>query len=466
MNILNTIASAAGWIAAACLSAGAWAQDLTPVRGPADRSVIIRGATVHTVGGATIKDGVVVMGREITGVYTADEFRAWAATVRWAAPGPVEIDAAGKHVYPGLIGAFTTLGLEEMQSIRATRDTAEVGEVTPEASACAAVNPDSTLIPVARTNGVLIAGVFPDGGLVPGRACAIRLHGWTVEDLAVTNSGGLVVNWPWMRTVRGVDGPREDEQAKDIRARLARLTEAFDGALAYRNAKAPGGPTDVRHEAVVPFLPAPGGGPGGRVYIRANDADQITAACAFAAERGLSVVLVGGRDARLCVDAIKRAGVLGVILVGTHNLPKRADSDYDEAYRLPAALRDAGIPFCIASGQETGHERNLPYAAATAVAFGLTPEEGIRSVTLDAARLLGIGDRYGSIEAGKSATVMITDGNPLELTTRVERAFIDGVEVDLSNKQTVLYERILERYRQRGELDAQGRRAQPDGAGR
>jgi imidazolonepropionase-like amidohydrolase len=237
---------------------------------------------------------------------------------------------------------------------------------------------------------------------------------------------------------------------KEIRAGLKRLEEVFDGARAYARQRDadPGSPADLRWEAMRGLWPAEGGGL--PLFVAASDVDQITSAVMFAAERGLRCVIVGGRDAPACAELLKKHQS-AVIVRGTFTMPRRGDSPYDDGYTLPARLKAAGIPFAIGTGDDTAHERNLPYNAAMAAAHGLSTDDALAAITLWPAQLLGVADRYGSLAEGKSATLIVTDGSPLEVTTRTERAFIDGRAVDLSSKHSVLAEKYRERYRQQGE---------------
>lgn len=363
----------------------------------------------------------------------------FAATIR-------QIDAKGKHVYPGLISPITQLGIEEIASVRATNDFNEVGSITPEVTPAVSVNPDSTLLPVTRTNGVLIAGVFPKGGVLPGRISVIQLDGWTSEDMTIKRDCGQLIAWPLTRTVRAPWMDRsEDDQQRDIRQSLERIRDALRSAKAYIDLKAaePTTPTDLRWEAMRDVL-------AGKlpVFIEAQDFDQITAALLFAQEFKLRPVIVGGRDAPLCAELLKKLDA-PVIVTGTYRVtPRRDDSAYDEQFALPARLKAAGIRFAIASGEETPHERNLPYCAAIAAAHGLTSTEALRAVTLDAATILGIDSRVGSLAPGKDATIIITDGDPLEVSTVVSQAFIQGRAIDLGNKQSALAEKYREKYKQ------------------
>lgn len=434
---------AAFLVAAAALAGAANAQDLGIKAPPQNHPVLIENATIHTVSGETIEAGYVLFdGGIIKDVGSGP------------APEPVAdavvIDGTGKHVYPGLIGPVTQLGLTEIQALRQSADHDETGDVSPEVFAAVAINPDSTLLPVTRSNGVLIVGTFPTGGTIPGRASVVHLDGWTWEEMAIKPDAGLVISWPQMRPFNAWWMDRsEEEQQRGISERLKAIDEAFDTAAAYLAAKAadPDHPTDLRWEGMRGVFPG-GEGEQKPVFIQAQDIDQITGAVSWAVERGLRPVIVGGRDAALCADLLKRHGV-PVIVGGTHKFPRRADAAYDEAFTLPAELEAAGVKWCLATSDDTAHERNLPYNAATAAAYGLDPEAAVRGITLSTAEILGIDGNYGSVQTGKSATLIVTSGNPLEITTSVERAFIDGREIDLSNKQTKLAEKYREKYRQR-----------------
>lgn len=437
---------------AAC-AAPALAQDLTVKAPPQSQPVVITGATVHPVTSPAIENGVIEFeGGLIKGVYSAD---AWNAEIaRRGMPASTRtIDAKGAHVYPGLIAPYTQLGLTEIQAVAATNDTSETGGITPEVLATSAVNPDSNLLTVTRSNGVLLAGVFPGGGSVSGQGGVIRLDGWTVKDMAVAPSVGMVVRWPNVRpfTAWWMDRSEED-QMKEVRENLAAIEKTFDTAKAYddlRDADA-ATPIDLRWEAMRPLF-ATKDEPQLPVFLHASDVDQINSAVQFGAQRGLKMVLVGGRDADQAADLLKQHNV-PVIVNGTHAMPRRDDAAYDDAFTLPARLLAAGLTFTISNGDDTAHERNLPYSTATAVAHGLPHDEGLKCLTINAAKVLGVADMYGSLEAGKSATLIVTTADPMEVSTIVLGAFIDGREIDLSNKQTELAKKYLERYRQTGDI--------------
>ena len=426
---------------------GAVAQDLGKRPGPQDLPIAITNATIHSVSAAAIESGYVLFDKgRITEVGPMAGGKAFVGTTR-------VIDAKGLHVYPGLIAAVTQTGLTEIESVRASRDQNEVGEATPEVYAAVAVNPDSTLIPVTRLNGVLAAGIFPTGGLLAGRASVMRFEGWTTEDMTVKQDAGLVMSWPQMRTVTAwwMD-KSEDDQRKDINRNVARLREIIATAKAYLALKsgpdAATVPTDLRWEAMRGSFGSAGKPAATPVFIEAQEYDQITSSVAYAVEQGMRPVIVGGRDAPLCAELLKKHDV-PVIVLGTHQMPRRDDTAYDEPFTLPARLAAAGVRFCMASGEETPHERNLPYNAGRAVAYGLDHDAALKSITLWSAQILGVADTLGSIESGKEATLIITDGDPLEVSTNTKMAFIQGKAINLSSKQSVLAEKYREKYAQR-----------------
>jgi len=438
----NTIRTFAILLAVAALAVPAAAQDLTHKAPPQRDPIAIINATIHPVSSETIESGwilledgrIVDMGKGVRGFNRRTK----------------TIDGEGLHVWPGLFGANTVTGLVEINSVRATRDFAETGDITPEVRAAVAVNPDSTIIPVTRANGVLTVGVFPMGGAVPGRASVIRMDGWTWEDLAIDDAAGLVVNWPIVKPIDAWWMDKSDEeQMKEAKENLRKIDEIFDAAEAYVAARAadPSVPVDLRFEAMRTVLE--GEDP---VLISAQELEQIESAVSWAAARDLKTVIVGGRDADLCTDLLRRHDV-SVIVTGTHKLPRSRDAAYDDPFTAPIRLEEAGVTWCLASGGGpfgTAHERNLPYNAATAVAYGLDHAAAIRSITLGPAKIFGVDDEIGSLEKGKAATLIVTTGDPLEITTHVRHAFIDGREIDLSNKQTELAEKYREKYRQLG----------------
>ena len=427
-------------LAALATAAAAHAQDLTIKAAPQSQPIVIVGATIHPISSPPIENGYIAFEKgRITGVGSGSPERA---------PGARVIEAEGLHVYPGLIAADTQLGLAELAAVRAMNDYSETGGITPEVRAVVAVNPDSTLLPVTRSNGILTVAVCPSGGRIPGRLGVMRLDGWTWEEMAIKDDAGLCISWPSQRTFNAPwMSQTEDEQRTESRRAHEAIDDTFKAAAAYLRAKEADAalPTDLRWEAMRRVI-APGEDqlP---VFISAADVDQITSAVTWALDRKLKPVIVGGRDAEQCADLLKRHDI-PVIITGTHAFPKRSDAPYDDAFTLPARLHAAGVRFCIASADRTAHERNLPYNAATAVAYGLDHAAALKSITQWPAEILGIPE-LGTLETGKAATIIITTGDPLEITSNTRQAFIDGREIDLSNKQTILAEKYREKYRQK-----------------
>jgi imidazolonepropionase-like amidohydrolase len=401
--------------------------------------ILIHSATIHTVTDGTIDRGYVIFeDGVITHVGRGD-------------PPEVSVDehhnADGLHVYPGLIATATNLGLTETGAVDVTNDHTEYGRVKPEVRAVVAVNPDTDLIPVARANGIMTALVFPRGGLVSGRASTMRLDGWTWEDLAIDDATGLVVNWPRTEPINAWWMQRsEAEQRKEIQEDLEAVEKVFDDAAAYLQTRDndPTVPTDVRFEAMRPALE--GAEP---VYVQASSMGQIESAVAWGVRRNLKIVIVGGHQADEVIPLLLKHDV-PVIITGTHRTPSRRDAAYDEPFVLPRALYEAGVRFCLASGGGAAHERNLNHNAATAAAYGLPRTEALRAVTLGAAELSGIGETHGAIAPGRSATLIVTSGDPLEITTDTLIAYIDGRRLDLGTRHKELYAKYREKYRQLG----------------
>lgn len=417
-----------------------------PPAPPQTRPVAITGPTIHPVSGPVIPAGAIVFeGGVIRAVGTSVEIP----------PAALVLDGRGKHVYPGLIAASTTLGLSEIDLVRSTKDYEEVGAINPNARADVAFNPDSESIPVARANGVLTAHVVPLGTLLCGRSAVMRLDGWTNEDLAVKAPAALHLIWPGAVTPGLWDTDEQKKKAREGREKqLTDLREAFVAARSYLRARDASGErgvphhdTDTRWEAMLPVLR--GELP---VLVTANRVEEIREAVAWAAAESLRMIVLGGAEADQAAPLLREHHI-PVIVSNVLRVPSRRDLPYDQPYRLPAALRDAGVAFAIASSGKSSaapHQRNLPYEAAMAAAFGLTPEEALRAITLSPAGILGVADRLGSLEPGKAATLIVTDGDILEIPTQVEQAFVDGRQLNLDSRHKQLDRKYREKYRQLG----------------
>lgn len=404
--------------------------------------VAILGATIHTVSGPAIENGTLVF-HEGKILHVGRDVKL---------PKDVErIDATGRHVYPGLIDSYSNMGLVEINAVRATRDYQETGEVNPNAKANVAVNPDSEMIPVTRSNGVLLSLAVPDGSLVSGQSAMLQLDGWTWEEMTLKSPVGMHISWPAMMPVTAWWQEQSAGEQKDARERQLRLLEkTFADARAYQKSRAAAEGQqryDSRWEAMLPVLEQqlP-------IIVAADGIQQIQAAVAFANRQKLKLILYGGWDAPRCAELLKKHDV-PVIVSAVYRLPRRRWEDYDSAYTLPQRLRRAGITYCISGSGRFGasNVRNLPYHAATAAAYGLPRDEALKAITLYPARILGVDDRVGSLEAGKDATLFIADGDPLETATQVEAAYIAGRKVDLNDRHKRLWQKYQKRYVQQAD---------------
>ncbi len=404
---------------------------------PQRQPIALINATIHPVSSADVETAALVMDQgKIVDLGTDIPIPSHA----------IKIDLQGRHIYPGLIESRSVLGLTEISGVDVTNDYAERGDINPSVRAEVAVNPDSEHFPVARANGIALAVAAPTGGLIAGRSALIMTDGWTWKEMTLKAPLSMIVNWPSMRM-----GGDEDEVSRQPRDRAGKRIEILDQAIqdaqAYQTAvESP--PTDerfpqrdVRWEALVPVLR--GDLP---VWIRADSLLEIEAAVSWIGKHRLRAVLVGGSDAGYCLDLLKSRGI-PVVVTSVLSLPDRRDADFDEPFTLPLRLYRAGVKFCIASGSASGL-RNLPYHAAKAAAYGLPRDEALKAITLYPAQILGVADRVGSLEKGKDATLIVTDGDPLEITTRVSELFIQGRRVDLANKHQRLYDKYRQRYRQ------------------
>ncbi len=345
------------------------------------------------------------------------------------------------------------VGLTEIGSVAGSVDISETGDVNPEVNTAIAVNPDSELIPVTRANGLTHVLSAPGGGLVSGSSALIRLDGWTWEDLTAATPLAMHVRWPSFRVSRFSffgPAPSEEDQKKRREEQLKRIREIFDDARAYAKSVAarPAVPSEANPvlEALLPVLD--GTVP---VVVHARELRQLRSALEWAEEEGVRIIIAGSGDVWRIADTLA-ARRIPVILTSVLALPMRRDEPYDTAYTTASKLHEAGVQFCIASsggGFGAAMTRNLPYHAAMSSAFGLPRDEAVRSVTLAPAQILGVDDDLGSIEVGKSASLILTDGDPLEIRTKVERAFIDGRPVDLEANR---HERLYRKYRQRPRL--------------
>lgn len=380
-----------------------------------------------------------------------------------AAPkGATVLDGKGLRVYPGWIDSGTQLGLEEIGSIRETNDTGEIGEFMPQLKALSAVNPDSEHFGVVRVNGITTAIALPGGGgrgggggqIIAGQAALLHTDGWTWEEMEINRSAAMVLNFPTAAGRGGRGGipadlqdmfPNAANSAADARRavldQIAQLNNFMDDARAYKKAKAanlPGFEKDLKYEAMLPVLD--GKMP---VAVNASRASTIHDAIAWAEKQNVKIVILQPREVAKAGPELKAKNI-PVVLGRVLALPENEDAEYDEGYTQPFEAYKAGVKFAL--GTFTNEFiRDLPYQAATAVAYGLPHDEALKALTINPAQIWGAGDLIGSIEKGKLADLMVVDGDPMDVRTQIRRVFIKGKEITLSNKQIRLFERYSSR---------------------
>jgi imidazolonepropionase-like amidohydrolase len=450
INDRNAVAPAARWLerrrlAGALLisfAAASLSAQSVIINSPGKKlTVAIRNATIVPVSSATIPNGTIVFSNGvITSVGASAQIPA-NATV---------IDGTGLFVYPGLIDAGSHVGLEEISAVPGTVDTAELGDINPNARAEVAVNPHSNVIPVTRVNGITSVVTEPEGGIISGSSAMINLAGWTPQEMTLKAPLAMHIHFPRLRTNAFDEQPQDEEATKELSKnytkQIDKLRDTFRDAQAYakaaaartQNASVKRIDRDLILEALVPVVE-------GRepVVIHANLERDIRAALKFADEFKLKVILADAEDVARVIPELKLRNV-PVILGPILSLPPREDDPYDLIFSNAKTLNDAGIPFAIQS-QDSHNARNLPYNAAACAAFGLPKEVALRSVTLAPAQIFGVADKIGSLEIGKLANIIVTDGDPLEIVTHVRHLFIAGEEITLDTNQTLLYDKFRKR---------------------
>lgn len=402
----------------------------------------IRNARIVTVTGPVIEKGTVVISKgKITAV---------GANVS-VPQGATSIDATGLSVYPGMIDAGSELGLTEIGSVAGSVDTAEIGDNNANIHVDVALHPDSSHIAVTRVNGITSALSAPRGGTIAGQSAVINLDGWVPRDMIVKTPAAMHMNWPGAQG-RGFDfgGPGQQRNVTEVRKEQDKAIEGVKKIL--RDAKAYGDARDARAkdsslpkqdvdlklEALVPVVR--GEMP---MIINANTERDITNAIAFAGEMKLKMILSGGVEAFRVAAKLKTANI-PVIVGPVLRMPNREDDAYDAAYANAGLLSKAGVKIAFQT-QESAEARDLPYHAGMAAAFGLPKDEALKAVTIYAAEILGVADRIGSIEQGKIANLIVTDGDPLEIRTQVKHLFINGRAIPLTSRHTELYEKFKAR---------------------
>ncbi|MDA0987004.1 MAG: amidohydrolase family protein [Bacteroidetes bacterium] len=420
------------------LNLNLFSSDQIPGRKQTKPIALINGS-IHTVTNGTLNKGTIL--------FENGKITAIGESV--VIPSNAEvIDISGKHVYPSLISITSQIGLVEIEAARPTRDNIETGKFNPNVRAEITVNPDGELIPTTRTNGILLTHTMPEGGIVSGKSAVLKMDGWTQEDMVLDAPTGLVVNWPNMTPsqspfLRATEEEQKKERDKDI----SDLKNLFENGKAYQLLKKNGNyKTDLKLESLEPFIN--GNKP---LYVSANSQLQIESAVQFAKELNLKIVIVGGGEAIRVSDLLKKENV-PVILTDIYQLPSKNWHDPDYNWELPKKMYEAGLQFAVGMRGENSQERNIPFHTGFAVAHGLPYDEALKSITINAAKILGIENKVGSLEVGKDATLFISNGDPLEITSNVERAFIDGRIVDLTSHHTELRDKYIRKYEDLGVL--------------
>lgn len=402
--------------------------------------IFIKNATIHVGDGKVIENGTIrINGKKIEQV---------GADISIPADNVSVIDAKGKHVYPGLILPTSSLGLIEVSAVRASNDVREIGEMNPSVRAIVAYNADSKVINTLRSNGVLLANIVPQGSLIAGSSSVVQLDAWNWEDAAYKTDEGMHLYMPSLLprprgSNFGGSGGAQQAQPDPVKEALDKIEQVksfFEEAKAYHGSPAHD-ETNLKFNAVKGLFDKTQ-----KLYVHANTVKQMLIALDFVKEFGFDVVIVGGSDCWQIADLLRQNNV-AVILQSPHSLPTLEDDDVDQPYKSAAALQKAGVLFSISDDDGQTRGRNIAFNAGTAAAYGLTKEEALQAITLNAAKILGVADKTGTIEAGKDANIVISEGDILDMRSSiVTDAFIQGRKIDLMDKQKQLNERYLNKY--------------------
>lgn len=354
-------------------------------------------------------------------------------------------DAEGKHVYPGLILPQSDLGLKEIASgVRGSNDYRELGDINPNIRSLVAYNAASMMINIVRANGILLANVAPQGGSISGTSSVVQLDAWNYEDAAYHADGAMHVYIPSFSAPRSrffmqAGGPPVD-YVKQALEKVKDIKDFFRQGKAYLQQKGQAA-VNLKFEALRALFDQKQS-----LFVHADQVSQMLVGIELAKEFGFKTVIVGGFESWKIAPVLKENNI-GVILNAEHSLPGTEDEDIDQPFKTPAVLQQAGVLFALNDDATNTRYRNLAFNAGTAASYGLTKEQALSAITLNAAQLLGIADRIGSLEAGKDANIVISEGDILDMRTSViTHAFIQGRHIPLQNKQTQLNERYLKKY--------------------
>ena len=405
----------------------------------------ITNARIVTVSGAVIENGtVVISGGKISAV-----------GANAAVPAGAErIDGKGLSVYPGMIDAGTNLGLIEIgQGLPGSVDVAETGDMNSNAKAYLGINPHSVHVEVTRVNGITTVMSLPVSGIISGQSAIINLLGSTQAEMAIVPTFGLVINFPRVTTFAGFNpfsGPQTVDFSQAVKTRDKRLEDLkklFADAESYARVKEasakdktlPNVPPDLKMDAMIPYVR--GEKP---IIFSAERERDIRGVAKFVSEMKVKGIILGGQEAWKVADVLKSNNI-SVIYTNIYNLPVQDDDAYDYLFSAPSKMAQAGVKFCISTGNDGSEVRDLPYHAGLAGAYGLSKEDALKSVTLYPAQILGIADKLGSIEVGKMANLVVTDGDLLEPRTNVKHLFINGRMLPLTSRHTELFNSFKDR---------------------
>lgn len=405
---------------------------------PQKGTFALTNATIHVGNGEVIENGMVLVsnGKII-------DVRPTAAIADVAV-----IDCKGQHIYPGLILGSSQLGLVEVNSVRATQDAREIGGINSNIRSIVAYNTDSKVPNTLRMNGILMANVVPDGGLISGSSSVVQLDAWNWEDAAYATDKAIHFRMPSLLTRRGggrggFGGFGQQPAGDPIQRGLAQVEEVktfFREAKAYMTNANPS-PVNLKYEAVKGLFSKKQ-----KLFVHCNIVKEMLIAIDFVKEFGFDVVIVGGSDSWQIAPMLKENNI-AVILEQMHSLPTMMDDDVDQPYKTPFMLQQAGVLFAISDEDGNSRYRNLPFNAGTAAAYGLSKEQALAAVSLNVAKILGIADRTGSIEKGKDANIVVSKGDLLDMKGNIlTHAFIQGRAIKLEDKHKQLAERYEYKY--------------------
>ncbi len=389
-------------------------------------------ATVETITNGTLQNGTVVI--------TDGKISAVGTDIS-APAGATVVDCSGLTIYPGLIDGGTRLGLSEVGSDPRTRDYNEIGDVIPHIQALTAVNPNSVLIPVTRVNGVTTSLAVPTGGLFPGTAALINLHGYTPDQM-YAGFKGVVMNFPTTGRRGRWDRRTDEEIEKASKKAVEKLTDVFAKAIQYHKIdSATGGKAQEYYPEMEALLPVVRGEM--KLLVNVDASKDIISFLEWMKDRSLDVVICGASEGWRVADKIAEAGI-PVITGPVLGMPNRSYDKYDKPYANAGLMVKAGVKVAIKT-DETENVRNLPYNAGFAAAYGMGTEEALKAITIVPAEIFGVADKLGSIETGKIANLFVTDGDPFETKTKVKHVFINGWKIPIESRHTLLYQEFLER---------------------